>query len=616
MSTEVETIVKELGLENARIQVGRERIYPPRDGLVVSPKAIEQLKAALSSPDAVKSTIKITEGETTKFWVSKGVVNVPLNPQIEEQAQKVMPAINAPEPEKLQAHAEKITAAAQETYFDLLKEHPDFKDLVGVVTRDELLEQPASIQQISDRQVSEMAIKRGLSEHELEQLIDRGSPYVQQQREAGALSTVQRYQTDLWFENRYQFEHQTSLPQRDAYIGLSDGFYNDSMYPGDEYSDLYAKAQADPDHGKANDAQVVQSALKRKVSPDGLKAVLSESPYVQSQIDKGVPLSDLQDKYIAPIMAQYKQFYGERITQGSPEENLRNALEKVTAPPVQVSSNPEVPAVAPETAEVSSVKTFDFPTDAVNHAAPVQGFAATVQTQLESAQATAIAAKENLELAQKNLATFAQKVKHRGFKAWAKDQMPILKEKAQEIAAQQTTKLKDWAKEQAPVVKGAAIKTAKQVGHEVAVTTEIVGAVAFALGSVVVEAAVEKSKELGSKAWEKLEKATQLVDPATLDPALKTLVALHGKDGYYSGGEVNYQQTEKGVNVYAKDGTPVYVDGKVNPEANRCFVDRLNRVAGNLKQFHAAILSPSTVQQQQTPGHHQPAREKAKGFGR
>lgn len=486
MSTEVQNIVKSLGLENARIQVGRERIYPPREGLVVSPKAIEQLKAALSSPDAVKSTIKITEGETTKFWVSKGVVNVPLNPQIEEQAKTVMPALNTPEPVKLQTQTEQENIAARDTYFDLLNQHPDFKYL-GVTTREELLERPTAIQQQGDRQVSEMALEQKLPREQLDRVLAQGSPYIERELEAGSLSTVQGYLT----ERSVAYQHRL-----DDVLTMQD-----------------PTPQAEP-----------------------------------------VP----------------------------------------SAPP----------------------KDFDFPADAVKHAAPMQGFAATVQTQLKSAQATAIAAKENLELAQKNLATFAKKVKHRGFKAWAKDQMPILKEKAQEIAALQGTKLKEWAKEQAPIAKDAALKAVKQVSHEVAVTSEIVGAVAVAAGRVVAEAAVEKGKELGAKAWEKFEKATQLVDPVTLDPALKSLMALYGKDGHFSGGEVNYQQTAKGVDVYAKDGTPVYVDGRLNPNIDGRFVDRLNRVSGNLKQVKTAILKPSTVPIQQPPVHHQPAREKAKGFGR
>jgi hypothetical protein len=479
MSTEVETIVKELGLENARIQVGRERIFPPRDGLVVSPKAIEQFKMALSSPNAVKCTVKITEGDTTKFWVSKGVVNVPLNPQIEEKAKTVMPALDAPEPERLPTQTEQENAAARDTYFELLEQHSDFKYL-GVTTREELLDRPTAIQQKGDLLVSEMALEQKLPREQLDRAIAQGSPYIQKQLEEGSLSTVQGYLT----EQSVAYQHRL----------------------------------------------------------DGLMKVQEQTPQP------------------APV-------------------------------------------------EIAPPKDFDFPTDAVNHAAPVQGFAATVQTQLESAQATAIAAKENLELAQKNLATFAQKVKHRGFKAWAKDQMPILKEKAQEIATQQTTKLRDWAKEKGPVVKGAAIKTAKQVGYEVAVTAEIVGAVGLAAGQVVVEAVVEKGKELGTKALEKLEKSAQVVDPATLDPALKTLVAIYGKNGSFSGGEVDYR-TERGrVNVYQKDGTPVYVEGKLNPTADRPCIERLNRVAGNLKQVQALILQPPPVQ------HHQP-REKAKGFAR
>jgi hypothetical protein len=138
----------------------------------------------------------------------------------------------------------------------------------------------------------------------------------------------------------------------------------------------------------------------------------------------------------------------------------------------------------------------------------------------------------------------------------------------------------------------------------------------LAAGQVITGAVVEKGKELGAKALEKLEKATPSVNPATLDPALKTLVAMYGKDGSFCGGEVDYR-TERGrVNVYQKDGTPVYVEGKLNPTAHRPCIDRLNRVAGNLKQVQALILQPPPVQHHQPPVHHQPTREKAKGFAR
>ncbi|NJM78405.1 MAG: hypothetical protein HC852_24760 [Acaryochloridaceae cyanobacterium RU_4_10] len=103
------------------------------------------------------------------------------------------------------------------------------------------------------------------------------------------------------------------------------------------------------------------------------------------------------------------------MTKGSPEENLRAALEKVTTPQM--------------VAEASTI-------------APEINSSSVAQTRIEALQAKAAQAKETLELAQKNLTTFTKHVKHRGLRAWAKEQMPILQNKAAELIQAQAAK--DW----------------------------------------------------------------------------------------------------------------------------------------------------------------------------
>ena len=463
MSAELQESVEKLGLQDPKIYVGRERIYPPREGLTPSPKAIATFKQALLSPESVKGSVRIMDGEQVLFKMAKGQVEVPLSP---EQVKAALVFDKLPEPSattvasaepelpiepapvNAQTQTEQENAAARDTYFDLLKQHPEFKDL-DVTTRDELLDRPTAIQQKGDRQVSEMALERGLPREEVDRVMGQGSPYIQKELEAGSLSAVQGYLTERSVDYQQRLDAQTATKE---------------------------------------------------------------------------------------------------------------------------AAIPEASAVAPDAAREN-----DFPEEATNHAAPVQGFAATMQTQLESAQVTALQAKATLELAQKNLSTFAKAVKHRGFKAWAADQMPILKQKAKEIAIEQGTKVKDWAREQAPIVKEVAIHAATKIGEQ----------------------AFEKGKDLGAKAWEKFEKATQLVDSATLDPALKDVIGLFGKNGQFAGEEFNFQQTKTGVDVHLKDGTPVYTDGKLNPQVDGRFTFRLSKIPENVAKVRADISQQVTTQQYQ-----------------
>ena len=242
-------------------------------------------------------------------------------------------------------------------------------------------------------------------------------------------------------------------------------------------------------------------------------------------------------------------------------------------------------------------KQLDFPATA-HSIDPAKDFRDTVQRGAATLQTHAVSAKENIELAQKNLATFAKTVKHRGFKAWAADQMPILKQKALEIAAEQGAKLKDWAKEQAPVMKEAAIHTAQFVAQQAFEKGSVAAVVAGQVGRVVADKAFEKGKGFGAVAWEKFEKATQLVDPDKLDPAIKDAIALFGKDGKVAGEEFNMQQSPDGkVSVHLKDGTPLYADGKVNLNVDSRLRFRLSQIPGNIEEIKSKIKQQLSAQQ-------------------
>ncbi|MGB8702950.1 MAG: hypothetical protein WCD18_26340, partial [Thermosynechococcaceae cyanobacterium] len=95
MSIELQETVAKLGLQNPKVYIGRERLFPTREGLVPSPEAIATLKQALSDPESVKSSVKIMDGDLVAFKSAKGLVEVPL--RISEQAQSAIRSEAAPE---------------------------------------------------------------------------------------------------------------------------------------------------------------------------------------------------------------------------------------------------------------------------------------------------------------------------------------------------------------------------------------------------------------------------------------------------------------------------------------------------------------------------------------
>jgi hypothetical protein len=471
--------------------------------------------------------------------------------------------------------------AARETYLDLLKQCPEFPD--KDITIAQLSQQSLVDGMFSDTYVVGMAYEKGLSREELDRVITQGSPYVQQQIETGSLTNAREYLTEIskGYDNKLQSDvavpAETPQPEgiakpvapevgpeqealRDQYVWLSDVYYNDSMFPGNNYPFLYEKAVEDPKVGITEDTQVTLAAFARKTPPEELEQALSQSPYVQSQIAQGVNEFELRSQYISPIISHYTEFYNEKVVKGSPEENLRRAVEKVTSQE-QVTSTAAAPAEARQLDYPNTAQTID----------PAQDFRDTVQRGTATLQTHAISAKETLELAQKNLSTFAKHVKHRGLKAWAKEQMPILQNKTKELVQAQAAKIGEYAKEQAPIIKDAAITGAKQVSKTV---------VDYAKENAPVVA--EKAKALGGTIVERVYSATRLVDPTRVE-ALGARVL--GQDGGFEGNTFHFKRTDSGIEISLKNGTPVYANGKLNPKLDGSSIYQLNQLAQKVDEF-------------------------------
>ncbi len=159
------------------------------------------------------------------------------------------------------------------------------------------------------------------------------------------------------------------------------------------------------------------------------------------------------------------------------------------------------------------------------------------------------------------------KAKPISFKAWITDQQ---------------IKLKDWVKEQTPILKQVAASVAQKTAKQAFNLGERVGTLAIAVCRIAADMALEKGKDVGAIAWEKFKKATQLVDPATLNPALQDVMVLWGKDGRFVEELFIFQQTHTGVDVHLKNGNPVYTDGKLNNHIDGRFSFALSQIPENI----------------------------------
>ena len=239
-------------------------------------------------------------------------------------------------------------------------------------------------------------------------------------------------------------------------------------------------------------------------------------------------------------------------------------------------------AVAPEiTTNVSAPTVLDkFDCSAATKTEHKQEVAYTMRTQVETVQLVT-AAEEMVERVHQKLTAFAQSVKQYGFKVWAVDQ---------------GTQISHWVKKQAPVAKQVAVNAAQKVAKQVLEKGMIMGAIAFVLGRFAAKVALEKGKELVMIAWEEFGMSAKSVNPTTLDPALKDVIALLGKDGRFEGEVFIFQQTNEGIAVHLKNGTPVYRDGQSNPHVKDHFIRRLGQLPKRVARVKADISQRLTNQ--------------------
>jgi hypothetical protein len=281
--------------------------------------------------------------------------------------------------------------------------------------------------------------------------------------------------------------------------------------------------------------------------------------------------------------------------------------------------DPESVVVAP-TVESPKERSsdIDYPSDAQT-LDPTVNLKNTIAQGTATIQEKVLSASETLKFAQKNMTTFAKQVKHRGLKAWAKEQLPILQTKAIELAQVQAAKIGEYVKEQAPIVKEAAIAAAKQAGEYVKEQTPVVRDAAISgakqVGEyvrehapVVRDAAISGTKQAIEYAKEQApvvkaavkagvvkagDSIFQLEQTPVIDaPKIQELGArVLAGDAQYQGKMFDFAKTETGVNISLKNGTPVFVDGKLNPNVANSHVTALSQLADKLAQVKAPALA-------------------------
>lgn len=368
----------------------------------------------------------------------------------------------------------------------------------------------------------------------------------------------------------------------------------------------------------ANTVGALDKTYDRSLMPAQAQRSTPENP-VESNIE--VPLK--QDPVEAAIEG-LDRMEG-LIEQMNPDTNVVDAKARFEANATeQKPTLDKAQKVDTESAVVSPIvespkersSDLDYPSDAQT-LDPTVNLKSTIAQETVAVQKKVSTSREILELAQKNVGTFTKHVKHRGLKAWAKEQLPILQNKVKELVQAQAVKLSEYVKEQAPVVKEAVIAGAKQAGEYAREQAPVVRDAAIAdakqVGEYVKEHApiVKDAAITGAK--QALEYATQQV-PIVRD-ALKVGVVKAGDaifqlestpvidapkiqelgarvlagDAQYQGKVFNFAKTETGVNISLKNGTPVFADGKLNPKLANVHVSALSQLAEKMAQVKAPV---------------------------
>ena len=108
MDETLEKLVAQFGNPaELNIKVGREKVWPLREGKVVSPQWVDKLETALNDPEQLKGTVSVKRGDEKLYVVSNGTVELDEREALAELT-------------RIESFAEQAEPTAQPAYLELL----------------------------------------------------------------------------------------------------------------------------------------------------------------------------------------------------------------------------------------------------------------------------------------------------------------------------------------------------------------------------------------------------------------------------------------------------------------------------------------------------------------
>jgi hypothetical protein len=519
----IEDLLKEIAVENPTIKVGRDKVWPLREGLQPPKGAVEAITTALHKPEALKGTVSISDGKETVYKVKNGEIVTPWPSKTAEQTH-LFDAIPQPS-ESVVANEEtvKITdqvfsgfkefsmsaseltekenTAAQEMYGKLLSMNPK----TVRQTIESLASSSIPAQQAADKWMAAAAVEHKITRTQFDRILGEGSPYVKGANKAMAMTSNEAHINEAL---------------RDTTIAYQQ-----------EMSQAYASQQR-----IAETSSKIQAAFayQDSLSPEDRQKYTALSN-VQGLVSDAL---EFRGETFAPIK--------DNPTLEELQENI--AINGQSAKERGLDLLEVVPGLNQQTAKDHGIESLVADTNAGN---PVDAMKADEPTPEPLANKAIAAIKDKINMfqaAQKNLATFGTTVKDKGLKGWAAEQVPIVQQAAIEMVQQKGEEVKDWAIAKYPDLKKVAVSAGTALKNKVVSDIKITA-----------KAIDLKIKELPEERI------------ALIQNSAKDVIGLMNPGGNtYSTNKFDMRLGQDGnVSIHLRDfeGTPVLQNGRLNYEA-------------------------------------------------
>jgi hypothetical protein len=324
-------IVDRYSLEGTRIQVGRERIYPLREGLDPSEQALEKLQAALRGK-SITGSVKITRESDLIYQISKGAVKQPMSPELQQVSDQLQQTL---ETEPAAVEADQLTLEA----LGAIEDKPELR--AGEV-----------ISSLQDRQAK--IGEEPVAPLEVNALEARKVLVNDPNGVVGTNTTATSYE-DMRWDNLPQPVPGPQIPEptnddgvpqaseseplegRDLYmqmIGRSPIVY------GQSFDDIVETAQDTPRLGEYYDLAVMEEAHKADITPEAVTRAIAHGPNIRAMESKGASASEI-NLYLAEKQTNYRfgNFDAAEYLQAPDPHRYPTEARNVMSQTVQTSRN-------------------------------------------------------------------------------------------------------------------------------------------------------------------------------------------------------------------------------------------------------------------------------------